>query len=386
MRPILLEPDAVVSGGMLSQHPTQVLVVDGYVEAVGVGLERAAKDAERRPLGGTLLPGLIDLQVNGAGGRSVDEATPEALDEVARAVRRGGAAAFLPTLITAPFDALLEQIRRVAEWIERGPPFDGAEPLGIHVEGPFLEASGAHDASLFCDPTPERLDALIEAGQGQIALVTLASSRDEAPHAVRTLRQAGIRVAIGHVVSTDGFVECIDSGASLVTHLFNAMGPFHHRAPGIAGLALDDPRPFCSLIVDGVHVDPIVVRIATRCLGLDRTVLVTDSVAPAGMPDGEYRLGDIELHSENGIVRDADGRLAGSALTMAQAIANFAEFVGDHLEVTDRPSAEVIAEIASINPGLVLEDAEYGDITPGHRALFTRFSDFGEIEVYDPEE
>ena len=168
----LLQPDRIVLEDAIAAGAI-VEVTDGRITDL-----RFTPDPAARRLAGTLLPGFVDLQVNGAGGYAVDEATPTALDEIAETVGQHGAAAFLPTLITAPFDRLLEQIRAVADWLEgrehrEGQPTAvGAHPLGIHVEGPFLTTPGAHDASALVDPTPARVQALIEAGRGTIQLVT----------------------------------------------------------------------------------------------------------------------------------------------------------------------------------------------------------------------
>lgn len=351
-------PDGMAAG-------TRIAAVDGRILAV----DRIAPSSSAVRLRGTLLPGFVDLQVNGAGGRSCDEATPDALATVARAVWDGGAVAFLPTLITAPWDRLLQQVAAVAAWI-RGWDGQGAEPLGLHLEGPFLQSPGAHDAACFVDPTRERIDQLLAAAGGTLRLVTLAHSRAGAPAATAQLRAAGVAVALGHCDQTAGFAACVDAGARAVTHLFNVMGPLHHRDVGTAGFALDDERVLCPLIVDGVHVHPAMVRNAFRILGPGRTILVSDAVAAAGMPDGDYQLSGIPVTAKDGVVRDAQGRLAGSALTMALAARNFLRFV---------PMAGpwTLAHAAAGNPaGLVRADA-YGAIAVGKRAAFTLLGDDG---------
>lgn len=335
------------------------LLIDGGV-IVAVGQQDLPADRRIR-VDGTLLPGFVDLQVNGGCGNSVDEATPAALQRIGRCVQDGGAVAFLPTLITAPFDELLRQTAAVAEWIATFAG-DGAVPLGLHLEGPFLESAGAHASRHFVDPTPSRVDALLEAARGQLRLVTLAPARAGAVEATRALTAAGVTVALGHAHSTTAFTACVDAGARLVTHLFNAMSPLHHRDVGVAGHALDEPRLACSMIVDGVHVHPAMVRNAWRCLGRERTVLVTDAVAAAGMPDGDYRLSGMPVHLRQGVVRDDDGTLAGSALTMARAVDNFAAFTG-----ADLPA---LARVAATNPAALI-GADLGALAPGKRALFT---------------
>ncbi|MBL9077667.1 MAG: amidohydrolase family protein [Planctomycetes bacterium] len=349
------------------QAGTRIAAVDGRIVAVD---QVAAGPAAVR-LRGTLLPGFVDLQVNGAGGRSVDEATPDALDAVAAAVLAGGAVAFLPTLITAPWERLLAQVDAVARWIEawRG---HGAEPLGLHVEGPFLQAAGAHDAAHFLAPEPARLRELLAAARGRLRLVTLAHSVPGAAAAVATFVAAGVTCALGHCDRSEGFADCVAAGATAVTHLFNAMGRLHHRELGPAALALDEPRVACPLIVDGAHVDPVMVRLAFRILGPDRTVLVSDAVAAAGMPDGSYTLSGMRVHAAGGVVRDEHGRLAGSALSMAHAATNFLRFV---------PSAGpwTLARAAAGNPARLVRADDYGALTKGRRAAFTLLGDDGTV-------
>ena len=341
------------------QAATRVATCNGQI----VHVDQAAPGPDVVRGAGTLLPGFIDLQVNGAGGRSVDEATPEALDAVADAVWAGGAVAFLPTLITAPWQQLLRQVEGVAAW-SRAWSERGAEPLGIHVEGPFLTAAGAHEPDHLLAPTPARVDELLAAADGQKLLVTLANAAEGAADATRRLVAAGATVALGHCERADGFAACVDAGATAVTHLFNVMGRMHHREPSLATLALDEARLTCPLIVDGVHVSPTMVRTAFRVLGARRMSLVTDAVSAAGMPDGEYSLAGMKVHSAGGVVRDDRGNLAGSALTMGLAAARFLEYVPDAGPWT-------LAQLASSNPARMIGADDLGALRPGRRAAFT---------------
>ena len=359
----LLLPDAMTLPHVVARGHA-ILIEDGSIRKIIDGGDQP-ETATR--LEGILMPGFLDLQVNGSGGRGVHELDVDALETVARSVWQGGAVAFLPTLITAPFDQLLAQLRAVATWIrtraaDRHP--DTATPLGVHVEGPFLEVAGAHDPDQFVDPTPERIEALLDAAEGELRLVTLASSRPGAAEATRRLNEAGITVALGHLRTTRGFNQCVAAGARLVTHLFNAMGPLHHRETSIAGLALDNAGVGCTVITDGIHVHPSMVRNALRCLGTDRMLLVTDAVAAAGMPDGDYQLGDRKVQLRDGAVRDGQGNLAGSALSMARAAQGFLEMV---------PSAGpwTLARLASTNPSDYLGLEQWGRIAPGQPAHFT---------------
>jgi N-acetylglucosamine-6-phosphate deacetylase len=277
----------------------------------------------------------------------------------------------LPTLITAPWPTLLEQVRKVAAWISNWSG-NGAEPLGIHLEGPFLVTPGAHPAEHFLDPTAERIAELLEAADGHLRLITIGGARTGAAAATRTLSEAGVTVALGHCDRSDGFKDCIDAGANAVTHLFNVMGPLHHRELSPAVLALDDQRVACPMIVDGVHVSKAMVRNAYRILGPDRTILVTDAVSAASMPDGSYTLSGMEVTLREGIVRDGNGNLAGSALTMAQAAKNFLDFI-------DTAGPWTVAKIASCNPARLIGSTSFGAVQSGHRAAFTLLGHDGTV-------
>jgi N-acetylglucosamine-6-phosphate deacetylase len=355
----LLQTDAAVLEHTVASG-ARLLVADGAI--VAIAHDDTAADRRQR-IAGTVCPGFVDLQVNGAGGASAHEATPAALATIARAVWDGGAVAFLPTLITAPFEELLRQTAALARCIETFAGA-GATPLGIHLEGPFLEASGAHRDELFVDPTPARVDALLDAARGTLRLVTLAPARPGAADAVRRLTAAGVAVALGHAHATAGMAECIAAGARLVTHLFNAMSPLHHRDVGVAGLALDDERLSCSMILDGVHVHPAMVRNAWRCLGPQRLVLISDAIAAAGMPDGDYRLGTTPVTLRAGAVRDAQGRLAGSALTLGKAASNLLAWV-------PQCGPWTAARVAARNPAALIGAATLGAIAPGRAARFS---------------
>lgn len=355
-------PDTVQAG-------SRIAAIDGNV----VAIDQVAGGPGATRLRGTLLPGFVDLQVNGAGGRSVDEGTKDALDTVAEAVWNGGAVAFLPTLITAPWPRLLQQVDAVAHWIEHWSG-TGAEPLGLHLEGPFLEASGAHDADHFVDPTPERVQQLLAAARGRLRLLTLAHARQGAVAATALLQRSGVAVALGHCARSDGFSACVDAGATAVTHLFNVMGPVHHRDVGPAGLALDDERVRCPLIVDGAHVHPAMVRSAFKVLGPDRLILVSDAVAAAGMPDGDYALGGQPVRATDGVVRDQKGRLAGSALTMALAARNF-------LRQVQTAGPWTLARVAATNPAALIGATGHGALLPGKKAAFTLLGDDGTLRA-----
>ncbi|MHC4812252.1 MAG: N-acetylglucosamine-6-phosphate deacetylase [Planctomycetota bacterium] len=360
-------PHAVAAGALVE-------VEDGVIQRVGYGDPAPARTQDIEQVEGILLPGLVDLQVNGAGGRSVDEATDEALDTIAVAVRAGGAAAFLPTLITAPLNVLQEQLSAVAEWVDHYAG-TGARPLGIHLEGPFLQNPGAHDRSHFLPPTAASVRTVLEAARGKLRLVTLAPGLEGAVAATEQLCAAGVTVALGHGEGEGGISACVGAGARLATHLFNGMGPSHHREPGMAGRILDEDRMLCSMILDGVHVHATFVRHAYHILGHRRLVLVTDSTAAAGMSDGDYRFGGAQITRRDGVVRNARGDLAGSGLTMAEAARNF-------LQMIPTTGAFSLGQVGAANPAAAIGEERYGAIRPGSVAEFCVLRPDGTIVTF----
>lgn len=348
---------------------TPLYVRDGRIVAIGGRMDAD----EQVGVAGTLLPGAIDLQVNGAGGADVASGDFASLDRVAQAIADGGTTAFLPTLISAPIDTLCARLAAVTSWIARG-GHAHAQPLGIHLEGPFLQVPGAHPRDALLEPTPERIGQLLEASSGRLRLVTLAPGMPGAAQAVAQFRSAGVAVSLGHGTGTAGVSECVAAGARMVTHLFNTMDRLHHREPGFSSLALDEPRLTCALIADGVHVEPSIVRLAWRVLGPERFLLTTDSSAPAGMPDGEYTLAGTQVVRRGAAVRDPEGRLAGSALTMAEAAANLRQFLPGIGPWT-------LARVTSGNAARLIDAADRGAIAVGAVAEFTWMAGGGALRA-----
>jgi N-acetylglucosamine-6-phosphate deacetylase len=292
-------------------EPGYVLVTDGRVAEVAGGPPPRSPDLA---LGsGYIVPGLIDLQVNGYFG--VDLAEPDA-DGWTRVVRRlpeTGTTAFLPTFITAPLAELGAALRFAAGFVADAPA--GARILGVHQEGPFLAPgrAGAHPPDWIIPPSPEAVARLLAAGAGVLRVVTLAPEVDGSLAAIAALASAGILVSIGHTDATARQVAAaVDAGARMVTHLFNAQRPLHHREPGVAGQALADPRLTCGLIADLSHVAAAVCAIAFAAAP-GRIFLVTDACAAAGMPPGRYRIGGqpVEVRPGDDPAPTADGRDTG---------------------------------------------------------------------------
>jgi N-acetylglucosamine-6-phosphate deacetylase len=315
--------DGAGSAGPELAGPGYVAVADGVITAVGSGPPPGRPDVELRS--GTLLPGLVDLQVNGYYGVDFAAAGAAEWDMIAARLPETGTTAFLPTFITAPLDRLAAQLGTAAGFCGRSRP--GARVLGLHMEGPFLAPSrrGAHRAEWIINPGPAAVAGLMDAAGRALRLVTLAPETDGALAATDQLTAGGVLVSVGHTDATARQVAAAaDHGARMVTHLFNAQRPFGHREPGVPGQALGDPRLTSGLIADGHHVDPLACLIAFRAAP-GRICLVTDAAACAGMPPGRYLLGGEPIELPPGDqappVR-ADGTMAGSALRMDRAVAN----------------------------------------------------------------
>ncbi len=289
---------------------------------MGQGPPRAAPDLDLRT--GVLVPGLVDLQVNGYYGVDLADCDPEGWALVARRLPETGTTAFLPTFITAPVTRLARALRS-AEKIA-GAVTAGARVLGVHLEGPFLSPAraGAHRRDWIVPPSPGEVAELLDAGHAVLRLVTLAPEADGALAAVATLTAAGVVVSVGHSDATAAQVAAAASaGARMVTHLFNAQRGLHHREPGVVGQALTDQRLTSGLIVDLGHVSAAACAIAFAAAP-GRICLVTDAAAAAGMPPGRYLLGGqaMVLPPDGAAPVRPDGTLAGSALRMDRAVAN----------------------------------------------------------------
>jgi N-acetylglucosamine-6-phosphate deacetylase len=322
----IITASSVSRGAATILTPGYVVCAGGMITAVGSGPPPRRPDAEITD--GFLLPGFVDLQVNGYYGVELGDADPSGWATVAGRLPETGTTAFLPTFITSPVDETIASLRRAAGFV----PGLAAEPgvarvLGVHLEGPFIARNrrGAHNPAWITTPDPAVIGAFLDAGSGLVRVLTLAPEIDGAMAAIKQLTAAGVLVSVGHSDATARQVSAAAMcGARMVTHLFNAQRPLHHREPGVVGQALADPRLVSGLIADLHHVAGQVAALAfTAAPG--RIFLVTDAAACAGMPQGRYVLGGqpIELAEGDGTppVR-ADGTLAGSVLRMDSAVAN----------------------------------------------------------------
>jgi len=314
------------------------------------------------PGGRIAAPGLVDLQVNGFAGVDLMAADVEEMRELARVLPRHGVTAFLPTLITAAAadtDRALDRLSTAFATYDGPPDPLAAHCLGVHLEGPYLSSRrlGTHPPEHRRDPDPAELAAWRL--RGDVVAVTLAPELPGALDLVKSLAADGVLVSLGHSDATaHEAVLGFEAGARTVTHLFNAMSPLHHREPGLPGAALARPDIVIQLVLDGHHLAPEVVRIAWAA-ARGRVVLVTDATAAAGRPDGRYELAGVDLDVTDGAVRNVDGTLAGSALTLPAAIANA---VALGIDVVDALRAVTSA------PAALIGRDDIGVLRPGSRA------------------
>ncbi len=350
-----LDVEAALVDGLLVSGDVEVS--DGRIAAVGLP----------SPAGrGIAVPGFVDLQVNGFGGVDFLDADADGYRRAGEALLETGVTAYLPTLITAPEQQLLGAMAEVPA----GEPFR-PRILGLHLEGPFLSPNrlGIHEGSARRDPDPALLDRLLTAGP--VRLMTLAPELPGAGALIDELLARGVAVSLGHTDATAAQAnEAFDRGARSVTHLFNAMRPFMHRDPGIVGAALAREDIVVSIILDGIHLAPETALTVWRA-ARGRMALVTDAITGAGVADGSYSLGNLDVHVHEGTVRGPDGVLAGSVLTMIEAVRNL-HALGVSLE--DAVGA------ATSTPARVLRAPELGRLGVGLPADVVVLNDGVEIE------
>jgi N-acetylglucosamine-6-phosphate deacetylase len=323
--------------------------------------------AQRMDVEGQLLvPGFIDLQINGAFGMDFTS-DPGTIWKVGEGLPAFGVTSFLPTIISAPPDA----VRSAQTVLKNGPPhgYHGARAIGLHLEGPYLnpEKSGAHQAEYLCVPDPQVYEHWNPANF--VRLVTLAPELPGAIAAIHTLDKHRVIVSAGHSQANSEQSQAgIDAGIRYGTHLFNAMPRFEARQPGLTGVLLADKRISCGLIADGCHLHPLTLALAWQILGEQRANLVSDSIAAMGMPPGEYQLGGRRVVADGTTARLSNGVLAGSLLSLDQALRNLIKFAGCSLEAAISTVTEVPARLLHL-------DTFLGRIAVGAKADLVLLSD-----------
>jgi len=357
----------VDAGSVLSPaetfSPGRIIIRNGRIDAVGLISDlRLPENAEHvDALRFTVVPGFIDPHIHGSAGLDVMDATFLSMNSISRTLASHGTTSFLPTTVSASPEILGNTLDRLSTILQQS--FEGAIPIGIHLEGPFIseQKRGTHRANNVRFPDQKLLSDWILRAQGKLKLLTMAPELDGATIVARFARASGVTVAMGHSnASFDEATAAADNGTHYAVHTFNAMRAFSHRNSGIAGAVLSDDRIFAEIIADGVHVSPEVVRIFARSKGRERVLLVTDAISATGMPDGRYTLGTDEVQVQAGICRDEEGRLAGSTLTQDAALRNFIAYSGMRME-------DAVFGL-TLNPARALKLEGRGCIEPGAHA------------------
>ncbi len=341
---------------------------DGHILSIEPGSPNASREI--------LTAAFFDIHVHGACSHDFMAATPAEIATVGSFLATRGVAHYLPTTVTGPLDLTLRALETLANAIEN--PLAGhskqpiALPVGIHLEGPFVSHAkrGVHPVASILEPSIALFDRFQQAARGHIRLLTLAP---ELPHALELIDHAtaaGVRVTLGHSNATAAeTLAAIAAGATSSTHLFNAMRPLDHREPGIVGTILDRDDLYAEAICDGVHLDPVLIRLWLKMKGEHRAILVTDGMSATGMPNGTYTFGDFPVEVKDGICLSG-GTLAGSVLTMDKAVANLQHFTGSSLATA--------VHLASRNPARMLGLPDLTRIAPGLPANFNLYNEAGE--------
>ena len=355
---MLLTADTLIASAELLR-PGWIDLSGRKVAAVGAGLPPRTADRELGAV--TVMPGFVDTHSHGGGGGSFSAASTADTSAAVALHRRHGTTTMIASLVTASPDDLLHEVGALAADVRAG-LIDG-----IHLEGPWLSTvrCGAHQPALMRDPDPAEIDRLLAAAAGTIRMVTIAPERPGALAAIRQFVDAGVVVAVGHTEATyEQTRAAIAAGATVATHLFNAMRPIDRREPGPVIALIEEPSVTVELITDGVHLDPAIYRHVMRSVRPDRISLITDAMAATGMPDGRYQLGPVPVDVTDGVafVGGTD-TVAGSTATMDQVV----RFAFAHCGLDRDDALMLVARQASLNPARAL-GLPAGDLIPGAAA------------------
>jgi N-acetylglucosamine-6-phosphate deacetylase len=362
------------------QHPL-LFVEDGVITKIS---SRSAKETPTNIAridfdDAAIAPGYVDIHMHGGAGLDVMLASQAELPRLGKFLATHGVTGYFPTTVAAPLDQTCAALERLAAAIEaRTAATNGyvvqARPLGIHLEGPFLshKRRGVHPPANLVLPSIDIFERFWQASRGHIRMMTIAP---ELPGALEVIAEAAARnvcVSIGHSDAEMSIAQAaVNAGARHATHTFNAMRPLDHRDPGILGEVLTNSQIGADIIADGIHVSPPIVKLFLQAKGVERAVLITDAIAAAGMPDGRYQLGPIQVDVKDGKCT-VDGKLAGSTLTMDRAVRNVTEFANWSLRDA--------VQAATLNPARAVGLAQHhGILAPGVEASFVVLSPAGEV-------
>lgn len=368
-----------------------VVVEDGRILEIANRASRSLPSGVRAMDFGNdvLAPGFMDVHIHGGAGHDVMQSSAEGMAAMERQIASHGVTSYLPTTVTAPVEETLRALETLANAIElaegesaknesaekRAPEnVARAMPRGIHLEGPFLSHGkcGVHPPELLLKPTVALFNRFWEAARGHIRIMTIAPELEEAMETIREATKRGVCVSLGHTnadLATSR--SAVAAGARHATHTFNAMRALDHREPGILGEVLTNPTITAEIICDGIHLDPLIVKLVLQTKGTDGVVLITDATSGAGMPDGRYRLGHFEFDVKDGKAV-SNGKLAGSTLTMDRAVRNTMRYAEIDLQAAVRT--------ATLNPAKAAKLKDIGVLRAGARADFVVLGSSGEVK------
>jgi N-acetylglucosamine-6-phosphate deacetylase len=320
-----------------------ILIRDGVIESVGPrsGLQLPAGAQEIIATDQVAAPGFVDVHIHGAGGYDVMEGTDEALNAISSMIGSHGTTAFVATTVTADPDAICKSSEEIARYIaqQHSKMRAGAEVLGIHFEGPFISPlrRGVHPPEWIRLPSSELLERFVSAAHGNALILTIAPELLGAMPCIDAAHKSGMVVGIGHTDATyEQTRAALARGAHHAIHTYNAMRPFSHRDAGVIGAVLTSQEISAELIADGVHVDETAMRLLLQAKGAGGVVLISDGISATGMPDGQYKLGGLDVTVSGGVCRNKEGNLAGSTLTLDRALRNIVKLgasLGDALRM-----------------------------------------------------
>lgn len=344
----IVTPQAVIENGV-------VLCENGKINFVGSGKEAVPEPGSNviDAAGGIVMPGFIDTHFHGSGGDDVMANGAEGIRRISRALLKFGTTGFLATTIAARHSELMKAVEDTvaAETADRNSP-EGAEILGLHIEGPYinLKFKGAQPIEGIRDPNFDEVRELLSAAAGRIKIMTMAPELPGGMELIRFLKSSGVEVSLGHSEADyDTALAAIDAGATRATHLYNAMSGVHHRKPGLASAVLNESGIQAELICDGVHVHPRMAQLAWRAKGRDGITLITDATAAQGVGDGTFTLGDFQIQVRGPLCTLMDGvTIAGSVLTMNAAVSNAMDFTGMSLLDAAYTSSYASAKVCGV--------------------------------------
>ncbi|WP_448551111.1 N-acetylglucosamine-6-phosphate deacetylase [Thalassotalea montiporae] len=350
-----------------------VLIEQGQIVAIE---QSPSADLPVLDLGdNSVLPGFLDLHIHGREGCDIMDAKLESIETISRSLAKHGVVGFLGTTVTSTWQNTLDAFRCVGEAYHQQP--SGAQVLGAYNEGLFFtkDHKGAHDEQYFLPLTKDNIDAIIDAAQGSLKVVALAPELENSEHIIPYLKSKGIRTMLGHTSANyQQTCDALHAGACGGVHVFNGMKGIHHRDPGCAGAVLLEQDAYVEVIADGIHLHPAILQLIYRLKGAEKMGLISDCIVAGGLNDGQYRLGMLDVFVNEGIARTDTGSLAGSTLTLEQAVANL-------IKLADIPALDAV-HTASLRPAEFLGiDDQLGSIKVGKRACFAIVDDNYDVQA-----